>query len=95
MTHNLKLVGVLAVLMGTVRAQEQASICYGAGSMATAIVLTFLLTLLLVGGVLYFLKRRADAKKGKFQNISNYQKLKVDWMITVLMGIPSAKGKPS
>lgn len=63
--------------------------------MATAIVLTFLLTLLLVGGVLYFLKRRADAKKGKFQNISNYQKLKVDWMITVLMGIPSAKGKPS
>ncbi|KAH1008596.1 uncharacterized protein LOC125505585 [Dendroctonus ponderosae] len=64
MAHNLRLVGVLAVLLSTVQAQEQAApICYGPGSLATAIVLTFLFTLLLVGGVLYFLKRRADAKK--------------------------------
>lgn len=59
--------GVLGWAMtGAVRAQDAATVtCYGAGSMAMAVIFTFLGTLVLVGAVLYFLKRRADANRGK------------------------------
>lgn len=58
--------GVLGWAMtGAVRAQDAAVTCYGAGSMAMAVIFTFLGTLVLVGAVLYFLKRRADANRGK------------------------------
>lgn len=59
--------GVLGYAMtGAVHAQDAATVtCYGAGSIAMAVIFTFLGTLVLVGAVLYFLKRRADANKGE------------------------------
>lgn len=54
-------------MMVTVRAQDAATVtCYGAGSMAMAVIFTFLGTMVLVGAVLYFLKRRADANRGEY-----------------------------
>ncbi|XP_066154896.1 uncharacterized protein [Euwallacea fornicatus] len=58
---------LLAVITGIVRAQESvtggSSLCYGAGSIAMAVIFTFFGTLLLVGALFYYLKRRADAKR--------------------------------
>ncbi|KAL1517325.1 hypothetical protein ABEB36_001102 [Hypothenemus hampei] len=59
--------GVFAIFLisvGTCHAQDQTSTCYGPGSLATAIILTFFGTTLLVAGVIYFRKKRSEANKG-------------------------------
>lgn len=65
-------VAILALSISEGQAQEQPepapapASCYGPGSIATAVLLTFFCTLSLIGVLFYFWKKRSDAKKGNF-----------------------------
>ncbi|XP_050300719.1 uncharacterized protein LOC126739197 [Anthonomus grandis grandis] len=57
---------ILAVFIELSWAQEttsEAPICYGAGSMAAAVILTFIFTLLVAGGFFFIWRKRENLKK--------------------------------
>lgn len=71
--YNLLCFLIIVLSAGLVDAQE-ASSCYGAGSIATSVVLTFILTALLVGALLY-VWNKFRGKKGKSILVKNVEKI--------------------
>lgn len=68
MTLLIKLCCFLIIVFSAelVNAQEQS--CYGSGSIATSVVLTFLLTVLLLAAVFYVWQKFRGKKGGYFNN---------------------------
>lgn len=81
-TPYQRIILLVLVLVGLVNAQEE-TVCYGPGSIAASVILTFLLTLLLVWAI-YYWKNKRRSKTGKLYCFKRADFLKENFFFRVI-----------